>query len=166
MDARAETLAPDTGLPLRDDELFITRVFDAPAALVFRLWEDPEHRARWWGPKGYACTHMKQDFRPGGAWRACIVSPSGEESWQGGMFRQIERDRRLVFTFAWDAGPSAGVETVITVTFAEQNGMTIQTFHQTPFKSVERRNNHIVGWSLLLDRQQAYAEAFAQGEPS
>ena len=151
--------------PLADDELYLVRTFDAPVALVFRLWEDVEHRARWWGPKGYTCKHLEQDFRPGGAWRACIKAPdTGGDSWQRGVFREIERDRRIVFTFIWEGGPSAGVETLVTVTFAAERGMTIQTFHQSPFISVERRDAHVVGWSLLLDRQQTYAETLAQGE--
>lgn len=163
MDARTEIRPADTGSPLRDDELYIVRAFAAPLPLVFRMWEDVEHRARWWAPKAFRCTHMKQDFRVGGAWRACIVSQETGESWQGGTFREIERDRRIVFTFAWDAGPSAGVETVVTVTFAERNGMTVQTFHQAPFLNVERRDAHVVGWSQLLDREQAYAETLTQG---
>jgi len=155
---------PAHAAPLADDELFLVRVFEAPVSLVFRLWEDIEHRARWWGPKGYTCTHLEQDFRAGGAWRACISSPTDGDSWQRGQFREIERDRRIVFTFLWDGGPSAGVETLVTVTLAEKNGMTTQTFHQTPFTSVERRDAHVIGWSLLLDREQTYAEAIAQGE--
>ena len=154
------------GQVLDDDELFLVRAFDAPVAVVFRMWEDVEHRARWWGPKAFTCTHLSQDFRPGGAWRACISSERWGDSWQGGVFREIERDRRIVFTFTWDSGPAGGVETVVTVTFAEENGMTIQTFHQTPFASVERRDSHVVGWSQLLDREQAYAETFAQGDQS
>jgi uncharacterized protein YndB with AHSA1/START domain len=166
MDARTEAFVLERAAPLADDELLIVRVFDAPASLVFRMWEDREHRMRWWGPKGYACKHLEQDFRAGGAWRACISSPKTGDSWHGGVFREIERDRRLVFTFRWDTGPASDVDTVITVTFAEQNGMTIQTFHQTPFSSVERRDNHIIGWSQLLDCEQAYAENLAQGETS
>ena len=151
--------------PLADDELYIVRAFQAPAALVFRLWEDPEHRARWWGPKGFTCRHLKQDFRVGGAWRACISSPDhGGDSWHGGIFREIERDRRIVFTFMWDAGPAAGVDTVVTITFAEQNGSTIQTFHQTPFATVERRDSHVVGWSQVLDSEQAYLASIPKGE--
>jgi len=160
----ADTLAH--AAPLADDELFIVRAFDAPVALVFRLWEDPVHRARWWGPKGFRCMRLEQDFRPGGAWRACVSTPETGDSWHSGVFREIERDRRIVFTFTWDEGPAAGVETVVTVTFAEQHGSTIQTFHQTPFTSVERRDSHVVGWSQLLDRQQAYVESLAQGEQS
>lgn len=164
MDATTETRGkPAHGASLPDDELFLVRAFDAPIALVFRLWEDTAHRARWWGPKGFTCKSLTQDFRPGGAWRACIHSDKTGDSWHGGVFQAIERDRRIVFTFAWDSGPAGGVETVVTVTLAEENGMTIQTFHQTPFASVERRDSHVMGWSTLLDREQAYVEIQAQG---
>lgn len=165
MGQRPETAAPLHAASLRDDELFIVRAFDAPVPLVFRMWEDVEHRARWWGPKEFTCKYLKQDFRPGGAWRACIWSPMNGESWHGGVFREIDRDRRIVFTFAWDSGPAGGVETLITVTFAEVNGATIQTFHQTPFETVERRDSHVVGWSQLLDREQAYVEVRNRGGP-
>lgn len=168
MDARPETRAgvADPGMPLRDDELLIVRAFDAPVPLVFRLWEDPVHRANWWAPKGCRCIHFSHDFREGGKWRAGFVSEDYGENWHEGVYREIERDRRIVFTFTWDEGPAAGIETVITITFAEAHGKAIQTFHQTPFASVERRDSHITGWSGLLDRQQAYVEAKAQGEPS
>lgn len=155
---------PDHAASLPDEELFLVRAFDAPVSLVFSLWSDVERRARWWGPKAFTCRRLEQDFRPGGAWRACIASADTGESWHGGVFREIERDRRIVFTFTWDTGPAGGVETLVTVTFAEEQGVTIQTFHQTPFTSVERRDSHVVGWSQVLDRQQAYAETSAQGD--
>ena len=82
------------------------------------------------------------------------------------IWRLREPSNRIVFTFAWDSGPAGGVQTVVTVTFAEQHGATVQTFHQTPFASVERRDSHVVGWSQLLDNEQAYAEGLAQGEQS
>ena len=166
MDARTELRPLAHGASLPDDELFIVRAVDAPLPLVFRMWEDIHHRVRWWGPKDFKCTHFEQEFRPGGAWRACITSDEYGDSWHGGVFREIERDKRLVFTFAWDSGPAGGVETVVTVTFAEMQGVTIQTFHQTPFSSVERRDSHVVGWSTLLDNQQAYVETQARGEAS
>jgi uncharacterized protein YndB with AHSA1/START domain len=164
MDARTDAALPPHPAVVQDDELYLVRAFAAPVPLVFRMWEDPNHRVRWWGPTQYHCKLFEQDFRPGGAWRACIMSPTVGEHWQRGVFREIERDRRIVFTFVWDAGPSAGVETLITITFVEQNGTTIQTFHQTPFHTVERRNNHIVGWSRLLDCEQAYLETLAKGD--
>jgi uncharacterized protein YndB with AHSA1/START domain len=153
-------------MPLRDDELLIVRAFEAPLSLVFRMWEDAVHRANWWAPKGCRCTHFSHEFREGGAWRACFTSEAYGENWQGGVYQEIDRDRRIVFTFTWDAGPAAGVETTVTITFAEAHGQTIQTFHQTPFTSLERRDSHVTGWSGLLDRQQAYVEAKPQGDRS
>lgn len=156
----------DPGMPLRDDELLIVRAFAAPLPLVFRMWEDAVHRANWWAPRGCRCSHFSHDFREGGGWRACFVSENYGENWQGGVYQRIERDRRIVFTFTWDDGPAAGVETMVTITFSEAHDQTIQTFHQTPFTNVERRDSHITGWSGLLDRQQAYVEAKSEGDAS
>lgn len=165
MDARTEPRgAIDPGLPLRDDELLIVRAIAAPIPLVFRMWEEASHRANWWAPKGFRVERFTHDFRVGGAWRACIVSPEHGEIWHGGVYREIERDRRIAFTFAWDSGPAGGVETLITVTFAQAEDATIQTFHQTPFATPERRDSHVVGWSGLLDREQAYVETQINGE--
>ena len=51
---------------LADDELLITRTFDAPAALVFALWSKPEHMKRWMGPANFTCPEVEIDFRVGG----------------------------------------------------------------------------------------------------
>lgn len=164
MDARTDARQGiDPGMPLRDDELLIVRHFDAPLPLVFRMWEDAVHRANWWAPKDCRCTHFSHDFREGGAWRACFVFKD-DENWQGGVYKEIDRDRRIVFTFTWDSGPAGGVETIVTITFAEAHEGTIQTFHQTPFATAARRDSHVAGWSGLLDRQQAYVEAKPQGD--
>jgi len=146
-------------LSLADDELIITRTFNARAATVFSLWSEPEHMKRWMGPKDFDCPQVEIDFRVGGGYRAMIRSKEHGESWCGGVYREIEPNRRLVFTFAWeDTGPSAGVETQVTITFAELDGKTVQTFHQTGFLNAERRDSHVGGWNGSFDKQQAYAE--------
>lgn len=143
---------------LSEDELLITRVFDAPASLLFALWSKPEHMRRWVGPAGFTRPEAEIDFRVGGAYRATITSPEHGENRFGGIYREIEPARRLVFTFAWDNdGPSAGVETLVTITFEERNGKTVQTFHQRPFLDAERRDSHLRGWSSAFDKLQAYA---------
>ena len=148
---------------LADDELLITRTFDAPPSVLFALWSKPEHMRRWMGPANFTCPEAEIDFRVGGAYRAMIKSAEHGENWFGGVYREIEQDRRLVFTFKWDNdGPSAGVETLVTITFEEQAGRTVQTFHQKPFLNVERRDSHVGGWSEAFDKQQAYAERIAQ----
>lgn len=168
MDARTDNrrAGVDPGMPLRDDELLIVRTLDAPLSLVFRMWEDAVHRAHWWAPGGCRCTHFTHEFKEGGAWRACFVSDEWGENWQGGVYREIDRDKRIAFTFTWDSGPAGGVETLVTITFAQSHGKTIQTFHQTPFEHAERRDSHITGWSGLLDRQRTYLETQGQGDAS
>lgn len=148
---------------LADDELLITRTFDAPVSLVFRIWAERQHMIRWLGPKDFTCTSLEMDFRPGGKWRACIASEQYGESWMAGEYREIERDERIVYTFAWEDGPDQpGIETLITVTFHEEGGKTVQRFHQAPFVRVETRDSHVGGWSECFDREQAYAESLAK----
>lgn len=142
---------------LADDELLISRTFDAPASLVFAMWSDPEHMKNWMGPESFECPVVEMDFRIGGAYRALIRSKEHGDNWFGGVYREIEPDRRLVFTFAWDNdGPSAGVETLVTITFRESGGKTVQTFHQSPFLNVERRDSHVGGWTSAFNKEEAY----------
>jgi uncharacterized protein YndB with AHSA1/START domain len=148
---------------LADDELLITRTFDAPASLLFALWSKPEHMKRWMGPANFTCPEVEIDFRVGGAYRAMITSPAHGENWFGGVYREIVENKRLVFTFTWDNdGPSAGVEMLVTITFEEKGGKTVQTFHQRPFLNAERRDSHMGGWTSAFDKLAAYAAQIAK----
>jgi uncharacterized protein YndB with AHSA1/START domain len=147
---------------LRDDELLIERTFDAPVPLVFRIWEDRDHMQHWLGPKDFTCTELDMDFRPGGKWRGKIVAEAYGESGMSGEYRKIEKNRKIVYTFAWDEDSGPGIETLVTVTFEDDGrGRTIQRFHQTPFASAESRDSHVSGWNECFDREQAYAEKLA-----
>ena len=145
---------------LADDELLVIRTFAAPARLLFALWSEPEHLKHWMGPHDFDCPQAEVDFRVGGAYRVLIRSAEHGDNWFHGVYREIEPARRLVFTFTWDNdGPSAGVEMLVTITFAESGGNTIQTFHQTPFRTRESRDSHVGGWSGSFDKQARYAAA-------
>ena len=92
-----------------------------------------------------------------------IASPEHGEISFSGVYREIIPDRRLVFTFAWDNdGPSAGAETLVTITFEEHRGKTVQTFHQRPFMTVESRDSHVGGWTEAFDKLAAYATNIAK----
>lgn len=141
-------------------ELCMSRVFNAPRHLVFRAWTDPKHVVQWFGPRDYPAKQMTMDFRAGGAWRGCLVSTEGKKDlWVGGVFREIDEPDRLVFTFAWDEEGERGLETVVTLTFAEDCGKTTMTFHQTPFRSVGERDGHHYGWSSTFDRLEEFLTA-------
>lgn len=140
-----------------DRELVITRIFDAPRSLVFKLWTQPEHLVRWWGPRDFTTPSATMDVRLGGAYRTCIRSPEGKDHWMRGIYREITPPERLVFTFAWeDEDGQPGPETLVTVIFAEHDGKTKLTFHQAVFETVTARDEHEGGWTECLDRLAKY----------
>ena len=149
---------------IRDDELFIERTFDAPVALVFRLWESRDHMLRWWGPEGFTATELDWELTPGRPWRGAMASKQYGVSKFGGVIREAERNRRIAFTFRWGEDSGDDLETLVTVTFADTEGKTVQSFHQTPFSSVESRDSHVGGWNSMFDKGQVYFENMAIAE--
>ncbi len=128
-------------------EMTLTRVFDAPRELVFRAWSDPAHQ--WWGPKGFTLPGCEMDFRPGGAYRFVMRGPDGQDNPLHGVYREIVRNERIVFTAILDNLP--GHEILTTVTFAEDGGKTKLTVRQTtPPGEAGRGQNQ--GWSETLER--------------
>lgn len=134
--------------------LVIERLIDAPVALVFKVWTTPEHLVRWLGPKDFTPHSIRMDFRPGGAWSAVIRSPGGDEYPMGGIYREIEENRRIAFSFRWTE--EDGPDTLVTATFEDRDGKTRLTFTQTPFETVESRDSHTEGWGECLDRLTTY----------
>ena len=130
-------------------ELVITRIFDAPRALVWKAWTDPEH-AKAWGPKGFTTPVREMEFKPGGKWRAVMISPDGKEFRQHGVVREVVPESKLSFTFMWDNNPAE--ETLVTVTFADKGDKTEMVFRQTGFDSDESRDGHRGGWNEAFDQ--------------
>ena len=147
-DASSSVMPPATG-----GELLLTRLFDAPRELVFRLWTDPVHAMRWWGPVEHPAVQMQIDLREGGRWRHCLRAvETGELLWQGGRFQEVKPPERLVFTFSWEEEGERGQETLVTVVFADEMGKTRMTFRQAPFVSNTERDGHSYGWTSTFGR--------------
>ena len=120
-----------------DREILVTRVFDAPRALVFRAHIDPALLPLWWGPR-YLTTEVDQfDVRPGGAWRIVQRAPDGGEHGFRGEFREIAAPERIVQTFEYEGMP--GHIIVQNLTFTEQDGKTTLTTHEV-YASPEDRD--------------------------
>jgi len=145
------------------DDLVITRVFQAPIALVFAAWTEPQHLAHWSGPQGFTTPESSMDFRPGGRYRACLRAPDGVDHWVGGVYQTIEPPHKLVMTHAWeDAQGRPGHQTLVTVTLSEEGPKaTRMHFRQSGFESVASREGHGGGWSSSFERLQAHLEAAA-----
>jgi uncharacterized protein YndB with AHSA1/START domain len=146
--------------------LIIERIFDAPRELVFKCWSEPEHLARWIGPKGYSSTILACQLREGGTYRmhmrgsaeSVAAGFDGQDHWQQGVFREIVPPERIVRTYFWtDAqGRPTSPETLLTVTFEDLAGKTKLTLHQAVFESITARDLHQGGWSSALDKLTEY----------
>lgn len=140
--------------------LRMQRVFDAPRALVWRAWTSPETMVLWLGPVEWPAVHVSQDLRIGGEWRACLRSPdTGQDLWQGGVYREIVAPERLVFTFKWDESHEDGppVHTLVTVVFQETaDGQTRMDFTHEGLKSEQSLTGHKHGWTSTMDRLAAF----------
>ena len=119
-----------------DREIRLTRLFDAPRALVFEAMTKPEHVRRWWGilDDQHSVTQCEIDLRPGGAWRFVGRGPRGEYAFYG-VYREIDPPSRVVFTEIYAPFPDA--ESVVTSVFTEEHGKTRLTVTaQYPSKDV------------------------------
>lgn len=125
-----------------DREIVLTRSFAAPPELVFTAWTTPAHVRQWWGCAQFRLTVCEVDLRPGGAWEYVMSTPGGGEYRFHGVYQEIERPGRLVYTECY-ADPSCGnPEWLTTVTFEERGGKTWLTSHIL-HGSQESRDGHL-----------------------
>ena len=110
-----------------DDQILITRDFDAPRHLVYRAWTTPELVKRWWAGKRGEVTLAEIDLRVGGMWRYVMIATEGQEVAFHGEFGEIVPDERIVSTEVYEGMPSDGPDVVTTVTFTEVDGRTTLT---------------------------------------
>jgi uncharacterized protein YndB with AHSA1/START domain len=123
-----------------DEQILITREFDAPTHLVYKAYTTPELVRRWWHAKRGEVTTCEIDLRIGGAWRYVMVAKEGFEVAFHGEYREIAPNERIVSTEVYEGMPDA--EAVDTVTFTEADGRTTLTI-LVEHTSKEHRDAHI-----------------------
>src|SRR5882672_4410543 len=106
-----------------DEEVCMTRLFDAPRRLVFEAMTKPEHVRQWWGRlgEGYSVPVCEIDLRVGGTWRFVNRHPKGEATFYG-EYREITSPSRLVYTEIFADFPDT--VSVVTADFTEEGGKT------------------------------------------
>jgi len=114
-----------------DEQILITREFDAPKHLVYEAWTTPELVKRWWNAKRGEVTIAEIDLRIGGAWRYVMIADGGFEVGFHGEYREIVPNERIVSTETYEGLPAEVPEeqgtTLNTVTFTEIDGRTTVT---------------------------------------
>ncbi len=111
-----------------DEQILVTREFDAPKHLVYKAWTTPELVKRWWGGRRGEVTSAEIDLRVGGAWRYVLVANRGFEVAFHGVYREIVPNERIVTTEVYempDAEPLPEEDEPLNiVTFTEVEGRT------------------------------------------
>ncbi len=111
-----------------DEQILITREFDAPRHLVYKAYTTPELVKRWWSGKRGEMTLAEIDLRVGGAWRYVMIAQGGFEVGFHGEFLEIEPDERIVQTEIFEGTPDGDSPPAMnTVTFTETGGRTTLT---------------------------------------
>ncbi|MEO7993375.1 MAG: SRPBCC family protein [bacterium] len=134
----------------REEILTITREFDAPRDLVWKVWSEPAHLSQWWGPKGFDVKIAAMDFQSGGRCLYTMQLPDGDVWWGKFEYREISAPTRLTWlnSFSdpeggttrhplWEQGP---LEILNDVKLTESGGKTTVTLRAVPFNAtVEER---------------------------
>ena len=150
-----------------DTEIHMTRLFDAPRALVFEAMTKPEHIREWWGRlgEGYSVPVCEVDFRLGGQWRFVNRHPRGDAAFHG-EYREIAAPERVVFTEIYEAFPDT--VSVVTSMLTEEAGKTRLTV-TVRYPSLEVRNAVVEsgmarGAGISYDRLEDLVELLQQAK--
>ena len=136
--------------------LTLKRRIKAAPAKVYAAWTDPQKITSWFGPAGGQMLRAEADVRVGGRYRLVMRTPDGEEHDVSGVYREIVRDEKLVFTWAWRTTPER--ESLVTVALRPDGDGTLLTLLHEQFFDEPARDRHQVGWTGALDKLVALFE--------
>ena len=123
-----------------DDQILITREFNAPPHLVYKAWTTPELVKRWWSGLRGEVSSVEIDLRVGGMWRYVMEANEGFEVAFHGEYQEIVPNERLVSTEVYEGMPDA--QAIDTVTFEEVDGRTLLTI-LVQHERKEHRDAHV-----------------------
>ena len=133
----------------------IERSFDASPEEVFDAWTNPEVLQRWWTIQAsHSSPRCEVDLRVGGRYVLRMRDDDGELHIVGGEYREVDRPRRLVYTWRWEGGggPHPGHVSVVTVEFRAEGETTTVVLEHTGLASEESRTRHGAGWQAAFAR--------------
>jgi len=126
-----------------DEQILITREFDAPKDLVYKAWTTPDLVKRWWSANRGEVTVAEIDLRVGGKWRYVMIAEGGFEVGFHGEYREIVPNERIVSTEVYEGIPDAEAEAALnTLTLTEADGRTTLTI-LAEHRNKEGRDAHI-----------------------
>jgi len=156
--------------PAAENELIITREFDAPRDLVWKVWTEPKHIEKWWGPLGFTTRVTDIDMRVGGRWNYVMIGPDGMEYPVHGVFSEIVPPEKIVttdeFGDAYDEMPGVDlpkglVATALFDDLGSRTRLTLRVSHATPEDRKKHENMGVVaGWNSSFEKMDEYLAEF------
>jgi uncharacterized protein YndB with AHSA1/START domain len=146
-----------------DNDLVLTRLIAVPREKLFRAWTEPELLKQWFAPLPYTTQTAELDVRPGGANRLVMKGPEGNEMTVRGVYLDVVKNERIVFTDAYvDAWtPSARPFMTVIVTFEAVDGKTRYTARVRHWTAADREDHEKMGfyqgWGKAIDQLAALA---------
>lgn len=145
-------------LAAADREIVQTRVFNAPRELVFKVWTDPQHIDRWWGPRGFQNDTAEMTVAPGGVWRFMMLSAEHGDFPNRVVYLEVVPPERLVYDHGADEGEP---HFRVTVTFEDQEGGKTLLTMRSVFPTAEAlaevlKFGAVEGGRQTLDRLAEY----------
>ncbi len=129
--------------------LTLKRRLKAPPEKVYQAWTQPEQMIRWWGKSTCRAPIAETDVRVGGRFRVQFWAEGGEHNSVSGIYREIDPNRRLVFSWAWQTTPER--QSQVTVDLKPDGDETILTLTHEQFFDQKACDDHRVGWTAGLD---------------
>lgn len=136
--------------------LLLDRTYPVAPEKVWRAWTDPEALKRWWAPRpGHRVSLCELDVRVGGRFRIVFGEPGGEENECAGEYLEVEKDRRLVFTWHWPRSTPERVSRVA-VSFLPRGAGTELALRHDRFYDQAAADSHRRGWTAALAGLEHY----------
>ena len=143
---------------IAERELVLTRLFDAPPEKVFRAWTEPELIKQWFAPLPWTTPRAETDLRPGGASLIVMRSPEGDDYPNQGVYLEVVKNERLVFTDAYTRAwePSEQPFMTVVINFENAGGKTVYTARVLHWTVADRERHEQIGfqegWGQCADQ--------------
>lgn len=138
--------------------LVIKRLIKASRDRVYAAWTDPKQIGKWFGPEEVTTRLIEIDPRVGGKFRWDLTTPDGEEMTAYGEYRELQPNRKIVFTWQWaDDEDWLDHTSIVTVELEDAEGGTELRFTHANLPSEASRDRHTEGWNSLLDQLEKFS---------
>jgi uncharacterized protein YndB with AHSA1/START domain/predicted enzyme related to lactoylglutathione lyase len=144
--------------------LEVKRLIKAPRERVFAAWTTPDGILKWIGSDTCRGLSAEVDLRVGGEYRIRTQSEQYGELEVVGVYREVKRPTRLVYTWGWTDSPLGDIgETVVTVDFVDVNGSTEVRLRHEGFPGAELRDQHSHGWNGCFNKLEKMFDGSTSG---